>query len=192
MCARCSRQGLARQHQPQPWGLVGARATLDNSTAGFEVAVAAAAADQVVLFLGIDGTVEGEATIGIPSGFLFLFFYNLPDGQLELAKAILAKCAAGPTPKPVVVMLINGGQLGIDWLSANAPLATPPRSLRPGTPVFTAATPSPRLYGDSNRWGKYPVTIYGADVLNEVDMLSFDMSSGVARSYRYYNGRNVL
>ena len=51
----------------------GVPSVLSNSTAGFADALAAAtAADQVVLFLGIDGTVEGEGkdrhAIGLPAG----------------------------------------------------------------------------------------------------------------------------
>ena len=72
---------------------------LSNSTAGFPAAIAAAkAAEQVVLYLGIDGSVEGEGRDR--------HFIGLPPTQLELAKAVLAACPQ----KPVVVVLINGGQ----------------------------------------------------------------------------------
>ena len=88
---------------------------LSNDTSGFAPAIAAArAADQVVLYLGIDGTVEGEGrdrTPDSPAGV------GLPPTQIALAKAILEAC---PTKK-VVVVLINGGQLSIDWLAAHAP-----------------------------------------------------------------------
>ena len=65
--------------------------------------------DQVVLYLGIDGSVEGEGKDR--------HLVGLPPAQLALAKAVLA---ASPS-KPVVVVLINGGQLSIDWLKDNAP-----------------------------------------------------------------------
>ena len=68
----------------------------------------------MVLYLGIDGSVEGEGkdrTPEYPAGV------GLPPAQMALAKAVLAAC---PTQK-VVVVLINGGQLSTDWLSANAP-----------------------------------------------------------------------
>jgi hypothetical protein len=48
------------------------------------------------------------------------------------------------------------------------------------------------LFGETNRWGKTPVTIYSEAVLDEFDMLSFSMTAGVGRSYRYYTGKNVL
>lgn len=48
------------------------------------------------------------------------------------------------------------------------------------------------LFGDDNRFGKTPVTIYGEGFTDELDMLSFDMGAGVGRSYRYYEGKNLL
>ena len=64
-----------------------------------------------MIYLGIDGSIEGEGkdrhTVG------------LPPNQVALAKAVIAQCAT--TNKPVVVVLINGGQLAIDWLAENAP-----------------------------------------------------------------------
>ena len=56
--------------------------------------------DQVVLYLGIDGSVEGEGKDR--------HLVGLPPAQLALAKAVLAACPS----KPVVVVLINGGQVG--------------------------------------------------------------------------------
>lgn len=84
---------------------------LSNDTSGFAAAVAAAkTAEQVVLYLGIDGSVEGEGKDR--------HFVGLPPTQVALAKAVLDACGGS---KPVVVILINGGQLAIDWLADNAP-----------------------------------------------------------------------
>ena len=84
---------------------------LSNDTSGFAAAVAAAkTAEQVVLYLGIDGSVEGEGKDR--------HFVGLPPTQVALAKAVLEACGGS---KPVVVILINGGQLAIDWLADNAP-----------------------------------------------------------------------
>ena len=158
----------------------GVPTVLSNSTDGFADAVAAAqAADQVLLFLGIDGTVEGEGKDRHSIG--------LPDGQLALAKAVFASCAE--TKKPVVVVLANGGQLAIDWLAVHAPAIV--EAWYPG--VYGGRAVANALYGDSNRWGKTPVTIYGAGVLDELDMLDFEMGGpGVGRSYRYYTGKHLL
>lgn len=74
----------------------------------------------------------------------------------------------------MVVVLINGGQLAIDWLSVNAPAIV--EAWYPG--IYGSNAVAEALYGDSNRWGKTPVTIYGAAILDELDMLNFDMSKG--------------
>ena len=60
--------------------------------------------DQVVLYLGIDGSVEGEGKDR--------HLVGLPPAQLTLAKAVLAACPS----KPVVVVLINGGQVGLTMI----------------------------------------------------------------------------
>ena len=48
------------------------------------------------------------------------------------------------------------------------------------------------LFGDENRFGKTPVTIYGEGITEELDMLNFDMGVGVGRGYRYYTGKHLL
>ena len=81
-CVRSMFEGLGNLSHASTSHSPGVSSVLDNSTAGFEAALAvAAAADQVVLYLGIDGSVEGEGHDRHSIG--------LPDGQLELAKAIL-------------------------------------------------------------------------------------------------------
>jgi hypothetical protein len=41
--------------------------------------------------------------------------------QVALAQAVFKHCATASKPKPVAVVLINGGQLAIDWLAEHAP-----------------------------------------------------------------------
>ena len=115
---------------------------LSNSSAGFADAVATAeAADQVLLFLGIDGTVEGEGKDRHSIG--------LPDGQMALAKAVIAACAT--TNKPVAVVLVNGGQLAVDWLAEHSPAIV--EAWYPG--IYGAASVANAVYGKSNRWGTF-------------------------------------
>jgi hypothetical protein len=40
------------------------------------------------------------------------------------------------------------------------------------------------LFGEANRWGRLPVTIYPMDYTDQVDMYSFDMTAGPGRTYR--------
>ena len=44
------------------------------------------------------------------------------------------------------------------------------------------------LFGDVNRWGKLPITIYPAAYVTQVDMYNFDMSKPPGRTYKYYTG----
>jgi hypothetical protein len=79
----------------------------DPSTAGFaDATAAAAAADTVVMFLGIDGTVENE---GRDRDSL-----ELPGVQAQLAAAVAAAAKA-----PVVVVLVNGGPLAVAELKSS-------------------------------------------------------------------------
>ena len=75
---------------------------------GFNAAVkAAAGADEVVLFLGLDQTIENE---GHDRASL-----ELPGVQTELALAV-----AGAAKTPVVIVLVNGGPLAIRELKEAA------------------------------------------------------------------------
>ena len=75
-----------------------------NDTSGIATAVAAAAAaDVVVLFLGLDKTIENE---GVDRSSL-----ELPGVQTELALAVAEAASA-----PVIVVLVNGGPLAIRQL----------------------------------------------------------------------------
>jgi beta-glucosidase-like glycosyl hydrolase len=76
----------------------------DDDEGGFSEAVAmAAAADQVILFLGLDDFIDGE---GQDRASL-----ELPGVQAELAMAV-----ATAAKKPIVVVLVNGCPLAIKEL----------------------------------------------------------------------------
>ena len=49
------------------------------------------------------------------------------------------------------------------------------------------------LFGDTNRWGKLPITIYPANYTSLLDaagagIADYAMAKGPGRSYRYFNG----
>jgi beta-glucosidase len=73
---------------------------------------------------------------------------DLPGRQLELVKALIA------TGKPVVVVLINGRPLTINWIAENA--ASILESWFAGTQAGNATADV--LFGDVNPGGKLPVT----------------------------------
>lgn len=109
--------------------------------AGFAEAVRTARlADVVVLALGEAYWMSGEAASRSDIG--------LPGRQRELAEAVLK------TGKPVVVVLMNGRPLTIDWLDAAAPAILETWFL--GTTTGDAIADV--LFGDYNPSGKLPVT----------------------------------
>jgi len=146
-----------------------------TSTTGFDEAVAAAQeADAVVLFLGIDTTVEEEVRDRTS--------IQLPTLQLELLKRVRA---AG---KPTIVVLINGGILGAEEIVTQTDALV--EAFYPG--FFGAQAMADILFGDTNPGGKLPVTMYHSDYVDTVDMTSMNMTSFPGRSYRYFKGQPVF
>ncbi len=114
----------------------------DDSTAGFDAAVAAAArADVVVIAIGEAGDMSGEA--------MARSSLDLPGVQLELVQAVQA---AG---KPVAVVLFNGRPLSIGWIAEHVPAVL--EAWFPGTEAGHAIADV--LVGDVNPGGKLPVTV---------------------------------
>ena len=113
----------------------------DDSTAGFDEAVRLARdSDVVILALGESAEMSGEAASRSS--------LDLPGRQLDLAKAIRA------TGKPVVVVLMNGRPLTINWIAENVPSVL--ESWFAGTQAGHAIADV--LFGDVNPGGKLPVT----------------------------------
>ena len=142
---------------------------------GFAEAVQVASdAKQVILFLGLDGSIERE---GQDRGEI-----TLPGAQNELAKAIVAA-----NPKTVVV-LINGGMVAIDDLKAQDHIAIV-EAFYPG--FYGADALAETVFGFSNRWGKLPATIYDSTYTSRYNMLDFNMAphgDQPGRTYRYGGG----
>lgn len=113
----------------------------DNDCSGFDEAVRlAGGADCIILVLGEDNTMSGEAASRAN--------IDLPGVQNDLAKAVLA------TNKPVVVVLVNGRPLAIEWLASHAPALL--EAWQGGTEAGNAAADV--LFGDYNPGGKLTVT----------------------------------
>ena len=131
-------------------------------------------ADAVVLVLGLNERLEGEEMKVEADGFEGgdRTSLNLPANQEKLMKAIKA------TGKPVVLVLINGSALSINWANDNVPA------------ILTAGYPGQQggnaiadvLFGDYNPAGRLPVTYYkSVDQLPKFE--SYDMKG---RTYRYF------
>jgi len=130
----------------------------DTATAGFAAAVAAAKrANVAVLVLGERGDMSGEAASRASLG--------LPGVQQQLLEAVAA------TGTPVVLVLMNGRPLVLEWASDHVPAIVETWFLGVEAGNATADV----LFGDVNPSGRLPVTF--PRVLGQVPI--------------YYNHRNT-
>ena len=112
-----------------------------DNTEGFAEAVRAAReSDAVIVAVGESADMSGEAASRSS--------LDLPGRQLDLIKALVA------TGKPVVVVLMNGRPLTINWVAENAPAIL--ETWFAGTQAGNAIADV--LFGDVSPGGKLPVT----------------------------------
>jgi len=112
-----------------------------DSTEGFDEAVSAARkSDVAIIAVGESADMSGEASSRSS--------LDLPGRQLDLVKAVQA------TGKPVIIVLMNGRPLTINWLAenTNAILETWFAGTQAGNAIADV------LFGDVNPGGKLPVT----------------------------------
>jgi beta-glucosidase len=141
-----------------------------------EAVNAARQADAVVLALGISPSLEGEEMQVNVAGFRGGDRTNidLPKAQEDLLRAV------ADTGKPVVVVLMNGSALAVNWAAENA--AAIVEAWYPGEEGGTALADV--LFGDYNPGGRLPVTFY-----KSVDQLPpFEDYRMEGRTYRYFKG----
>jgi beta-glucosidase len=143
-------------------------------------AVAAAKqADVVVAVVGITRELEGEEMGGrsLPEGFVGgdRTSLDLPKNEQDLLEAVKA------TGKPLVVVLMNGSALGVNWANQNANAIL--EAWYPGEEGGAAIAET--LSGASNPAGRLPVTFYKS--VN--DLPPFDDYSMKGHTYRYFEGQ---
>ncbi|MGQ8336215.1 glycoside hydrolase family 3 C-terminal domain-containing protein [Sunxiuqinia sp. A32] len=137
---------------------------------------AAKKSDVTVLVLGLNERLEGEEMKLEVDGFKGgdRTHLKLPAKQAELMKEVVA------TGKPVVLVLINGSALSINWAAENIPAII--SAGYPGQQGGTAVADV--LFGDYNPSGRLPVTYY-----KSVDQLPpFEDYNMEGRTYRYFHG----
>jgi len=140
---------------------------------GFAEALAAAErADVVVMCLGLSAELEGEeGAVANSDGGGDRLDIDLPGVQEDLLKAV---CATG---KPVVLVLMSGSAVAINWAQENVPAIL--AAWYPGEEGGTAIADV--LFGDYNPGGRLPVTFY-----KSVDQLPpFTDYRMKGRTYRY-------
>lgn len=99
---------------------------------------------------------------------------DLPEPEENLVEGVAA------TGKPVVVVLMNGSALAVNWINehANAVLEAWYSGEEGGTAIAET------LSGRSNPAGRLPVTFYKSDS----QLPNFENYSMEGRTYRYFNG----
>jgi beta-glucosidase len=143
-------------------------------------AVAAAKqADVVIAVVGLTRELEGEEMGGrsLPEGFVGgdRTSLDIPKDEEAVIEAVKA---AG---KPLVVVLVNGSALGVNWAHQNANAIL--EAWYPGEEGGTAIAET--LAGANNPAGRLPVTFYKS--VN--DLPPFDDYSMKGRTYRYFEGQ---
>jgi len=134
-------------------------------------------ADVVVLVLGISSQLEGEEMTIREPGFLGgdRTDLKLPARQEALMQAVAA------TGKPIVVVLMSGSALAVNWADANVSAIV--QAWYPGEEGGAAIADV--LFGDYNPSGRLPVTFY-----KSVDQLPpFESYAMDGRTYRFFRGQ---
>ena len=133
-------------------------------------------ADAVVLVLGISAQLEGEEMTVREPGFRGgdRTDINLPARQQALLEAVAA------TGKPVVLVLMSGSALAVNWADEHVPAIV--QAWYPGEEGGAAVADV--LFGDYNPAGRLPVTFY-----KSVEQLPpFENYAMEGRTYRYFKG----
>ena len=172
------RQRFPRAHVTyvEGTGLIGP-VTPASPTTSAEAAVAAAKqADLIIFVAGLSPHIEGEEmkihAVGFAGGDRTSL--ELPAPQETLLQRVQA------LGKPVVLVLMNGSALGINWADRHIPAIV--EAWYPGEEGGAAV--AALLAGDFSPAGRLPVTFY-----KSVDQLpAFDDYSMSNRTYRYFKG----
>ena len=137
---------------------------------------AAKQADIVLAFVGLSPDLEGEEMPVHVEGFDGgdRTGIELPAVQQQLLEALTA------TGKPLVVVLMNGSALAVNWAKQHANAVV--EAWYPGEEAGEAIADV--LTGKTNPSGRLPVTFYAATK----DLPLFDDYSMSNRTYRYFRG----
>jgi beta-glucosidase len=142
--------------------------------------VAAKASDVVVMVMGLSPRLEGEdMPVDVP-GFRGgdRVDLGLPKEQEDLIKAI------AETGKPVVLVLLNGSALAVNWAAEH--VAAILTAWYPGQAAGTAIADV--LFGKYNPAGRLPVTFYKSTT----ELPPFANYNMEGRTYRYFRGEPLF
>ncbi len=145
-----------------------------------EAVAAAAKSDVVLAFVGLSPELEGEEMPVHIEGFSGgdRTDIKLPAAQQQLLEALAA------TGKPLVVVLLNGSALSVNWAHEHARAVL--EAWYPGESGGTAIAQT--LNGKNNPAGRLPITFYSS-----IDQLpAFDNYAMAGRTYRYFKGKPLF
>ena len=133
-------------------------------------------ADVVVMVLGLTARLEGEEMSVAVEGFRGgdRTRIDLPAPQEKLLEAVVA------TGKPVVLVLLNGSALAVNWAQDHVPAIV--EGWYPGQAGGSALADV--LFGDYNPAGRLPVTFYR----DTTDLPPFNDYRMAGRTYRFFSG----
>jgi beta-glucosidase len=133
-------------------------------------------ADVIIMCMGLTARLEGEEMDINIKGFDHgdRTSLGLPDVQEDLIKEI------SKLGKPVVLILLNGSALAVNWEEENIPAIID--AWYPGQAAGNAIADV--LFGDYNPGGKLPVTFYKS----VKDLPSFEQYQMTSQTYRYFRG----
>jgi len=148
-----------------------------NNAPSPEAIAAAKNADVVIAVVGITSQLEGEEMPVSEPGFLGgdRTSINLPEPEEQLVQGVAA------TGKPLVVVLMNGSALAVNWINqhANAVLEAWYSGEEGGNAIADT------LSGKNDPAGRLPVTFY-----KDISQLpNFEDYSMADRTYRYFKGK---
>jgi beta-glucosidase len=142
-----------------------------------EVVTASRDADAVVAVVGLTSELEGEEMAVSEEGFKGgdRTSLDLPKPEEDLLEAVAA------TGKPLVVVLLNGSALSVNWAAAHVNAILD--AWYPGEEGGAAVAET--LAGVNNPSGRLPVTFYNS----VADLPAFEDYSMSNRTYRYFSGQ---
>jgi beta-glucosidase len=148
-----------------------------NNAPSPEAVAAAKQADVVIAVVGITSQLEGEEMPVNQPGFLGgdRTSLDLPQPEEDLVEAVAA------TGKPLVVVLMNGSALGVNWINAHANAILDAWYSGEEGGAAIADT----LSGKNDPAGRLPVTFY-KDVSQLPHFEDYSMEN---RTYRYFTGK---
>ncbi len=133
-------------------------------------------ADAIVMVLGLTARLEGEEMPVAIEGFRGgdRTRIDLPAAQQRLLENITA------LGKPVVLVLLNGSALAVNWAQDHVPAIV--EGWYPGQAGGSALADV--LFGDYNPAGRLPVTFYR----DTTDLPAFSNYNMAGRTYRFFRG----